>query len=659
MNKNKKMNEEKNNIIGSFNNVKIPNMKFTMNFELPSILFGNNKSNIKAEELNKIEPIENLDELFLRSNNENGNNIAFILKDKINILKENEKDNNAYTNITNDEYYNTFKSLAYSLYNKGLYKKRIGVISENRYEWTVSYASVVTKLGIVVPLDKNLPKEELKNIILRDNLSLIITSEKIYPTLVEILEELAKTDKKYSDIELVLMNLYVTKKEKENIDKILNGIDRVKENENNFKTYLMSNLVKDAKKIEKSVIGKYEKIKVNKKDLASVLYTSATTSTSKAVMLSHENLCTNVRDIASMFDLSKNDRLLSFLPIHHSFESTVGFLYPIFSGTTICYADSLRKIPDNLKEYEITAIISVPLLLETIYNRIMQTIKKSGKENQFQLGLNISNALRKVGIDKRKEIFKDIHEKLGGKLRLVVVGAAALTEETHKKLNEIGINVYQGYGLTETSPVLAAGHGKVNVPGSVGRVLPSVDIMIDKKEDEQIGEILAKGPSIMLGYENDEENNKLVFNEEGWLKTGDLGYFDKEGNLFISGRAKNVIVLKNGKNIFPDETEILLNNITGVTETMVFGYPKDEDKTDLVLYAKIVIDESKFENMTDDEIYKIIWDQVKEINRMQPTYKYIKKILISKEPLIKTTTLKVKRYEEMKKIEKELEKSNK
>ena len=603
------------------------------------------KPSKNAEELFNVKQIENIRELFERSMNENGDHTAFILKDKI---QSNEK----YLEIQMSKFISHYKALGEILLKKGFKGKKIGVISENRYEWTVCYAAIICGLGIVVPLDKNLPKEELENILNRADLEAICVSDKTIENLLELNE-----NNKYNLKNIILMDKYTTKKEQESIDKILGNKKLVETN--NILSF--SQIIEEGKNLRKKE-SEYDKLEINREEKAEILYTSATTSKSKAVMLSHKNICANIRDIASMFDVKKGDRLLSILPIFHSFECTVGFIYPLFAGATICYSDGLRKIPDNLKEYKISVMISVPLLLETIYNRIIQKVKKSGKYNQFQFGITMSNTLRKIGVDKRKEIFKEIHEQIGGHLRLVVVGAAALTEETHKKLNEIGINVYQGYGLTETSPVLAAGYGKVNVPGSVGKVLPSVTIKIDKKEDESMGEILVKGPNVMLGYEHDEENNREVFTDSGWLKTGDLGYFDKEGNLFISGRAKNVIVLKNGKNVFPDESEVLLNKIPGVKESMVFGYSETEDVTDVVLAAEIVYDKEYFDSLQiegEEKIQNEIWSKVKEINRIQPTYKYIKKIFITEEPLKKTTSLKIRRHEEMKKInERFLNKNN-
>lgn len=599
--------------------------------------------NTNAEELFEVKQITDMRELFKIAEERYEDHPAFILKNKVN---EEKLD---YLQIGIKQFASEYKAVAEKLLQMGFLGKRIGIISENRYEWNVAYTALITGLAIAIPLDKSLPILELSNILERAKVEIIFASYKQLNNLFEIFRNFKL--KGLNTPKIVLMDLYQTEKEVDQTLQVLKDEKLVKE----FEIISMKTLLNEGLELRKTS-NEFEKIKIDREEIAEILYTSATTSKSKGVMLSHKNICSNVRDIASMFDLGPEDRLLSFLPIHHSFECTVGFVYPIFAGSTICFADNLRKLAENLKEYKITAMISVPILLETVYSRIEKEIIKKGKLKQFEFGITISNTLRRIGIDKRKEIFKEIHDKLGGNLRLVVVGAAALVEETHKRLNEIGIIVYQGYGLTETSPVLSAGYAKSNVPGSVGKVLPSVEIKIDKTAEEQMGEILVKGPNVMIGYENDEENNKNAFTDSGYFRTGDLGYFDKDGNLFITGRAKNVIVLKNGKNIFPDESEVLLNKMDGVLETMVFGMPSEKDPTDVTLSAKIVYDEEFFKGKTKTEIHDEIWEQVKEINKIQPTYKYLKKIYISKNPLIKTTTLKIKRYEELEKIKEELQK---
>ena len=371
-----------------------------------------------------------------------------------------------------------------------------------------------------------------------------------------------------------------------------------------------------------------------------MLFTSGTTAMSKAVMLSHKNICSNLMDIATILKIDENDTLLSFLPLHHTFECTVGFLYVMYTisrGASIAYCEGIRHIASNIKEFEITAMISVPALYENIYKRVMKSIEKKGKLAEVEKIMKLSGMLSKVGIDLRKKMFKEIHESLGPKLRLMVNGGAALDYEVEKGFNELGFRIVQGYGLTETSPVIAAGTDFEQRIGSVGKVLPSLKVKIVNKDETGTGEVIVKGPSVMLGYYQNEEANKEVF-EKGWLHTGDLGHIDKKGFLFLAGRKKSVIVLKNG-----------------IKESFIYGKPEDNNEDDLKLCAKVVYDKDLMKQIynanTEEEIKNALWLKIKEINKTMPPYKYIKELIVSEEELIKTTTLKIKRHEELAKIE--------
>ena len=306
-----------------------------------------------------------------------------------------------------------------------------------------------------------------------------------------------------------------------------------------------------------------------------------------------------------------------------------------------------------MKEYKVSVFVCVPLILEAMHKRILLEVKKQGKEKTINRAKKLSNALLKVGIDVRKKLFKQLLDKLGGSMRFVVSGAAAIDKQVAEDFNSWGILTIQGYGLTETSPVLCAENEKCLKLGSVGIPLIDVEVKIDNPNEKGIGEIIAKGPNVMLGYYKNEEatKNSLI---DGWYHTGDLGYIDRSGYLFITGRKKNVIVLKNGKNIYPEEIEVLINNLPYVTEALVFGYPKGDD---LILSAKIVYDEhyvkNNFKDLSKEEFEEKVWNDIKEINTTVPKYKHVKKIIVTDEPMIKTTTAKIKRFEEIEKIIKE------
>ena len=527
------------------------------------------------------------------------------------------------------EFVNEVNELGTALINLGLKDKRIAIISENRYEWCVAYLATVCGTGLVVPLDKSLPENEIKSLIERSEVDAIIYS------------------KKYDDI----MNRM--KKEKFANLKFYISMDLESDKD---KIYSQKELIEKGKKYIENGDKRFVEAKIDNEKMSIMLFTSGTTSKSKAVALSHKNLCTNIQDIASMFDINEKDTFLSFLPLHHTFESTVGFLYPIYAGGAIAYCEGVKHLAENIKEYQITAMISVPILYENMYKKVMRGIAKKGKLEKVQKGMKISNFLMKFHIDVRRKIFKEIHDLLGGKVRLFINGAAALDPEVEKGFNSLGINMAQGYGLTETSPVLAAGNGerKYSRIGSVGRVFPSVEIKIEDPDENGVGESVAKADSVMLEYYGNEEATKEVL-VDGWFHTGDLGYFDKDGYLYIAGRKKSVIVLKNGKNIYPEEIEGLIGRIDGVKESFVYGVPStNADEKESKINAEIVYEKERIEEilgtLNEEKIKEYMWEHVKEINKTMPAYKYIREIIVTDQELIKTTTEKVKRHEEIKKV---------
>lgn len=415
--------------------------------------------------------------------------------------------------------------------------------------------------------------------------------------------------------------------------------------------YSLKELVEKGKKAIEEGDRSFLDAEINAEEMGMMLFTSGTTSASKAVALSHRIICTNIMDIASVLDVNKNDTMLSFLPMHHAFECTVGFLYPLYRGAAVAFCEGIKHIADNLREYKISVMISVPVLFENMYRKLIKGVEKQGKLEKLEKGRKISNALRKMHIDVRKKLFKEIHEILGGKIRLFVSGAAALDVEVERGFHELGFRIVQGYGLTETAPVISAGTDDHYREGSIGQVFPSLEVRIADPDEEGIGEIQVKGPSVMIGYYNNDEANKQVFTN-GYFRTGDLGYLDSDGYLFISGRKKSVIVLKNGKNVFPEELENLVNRIEGVSESMVYGKPEKDG--DSKICVKVVYDPEIIKEMynTEDEaeIYEIIHKQIKEVNKKMPAYKYIRELMVTTEPLIKTTTAKIKRHEELAKI---------
>ena len=527
--------------------------------------------------------------------------------------------------ITHKQFREEINELGTALISMGLKGKRIAVISENRYEWQLAYLAISTGAGIVVPLDKALPDNELESLILRSQVEGIIYSKK-YDKVMDTLREKKNTNLRI----FISMDL----------------------DNNNDGVYSEKALVEKGKKLIEEGNKEFIDAKINADEMGIMLFTSGTTSISKAVMLSHKNIITNVMDIINAFELDETDVFLSFLPLHHVFECTVGFLYPISIGGCIAFCEGVKHMVDNLNEFQISAMISVPAVFDIMYRKLMKTIEKQGKMDTVKKGIKISNMALKLKIDLRKKVFHEIHEKLGGKIRVMVAGGAALDPETEKGFTDLGFNLLQGYGLTETSPVIAAETTKNRKLGSIGKKFKSVEVKIDNPDENGIGELMAKGNSVMKGYYENEEATKDALEPDGWFHTGDLAKIDEEGYIYISGRKKNVIVLSNGKNVFPEEIEILLNKIEGIKESFV--YEKKDADGDAKVCVKIVYDKNLLKELYniegEENIKDFLWKKVKEVNNLMPKYKYIREMIISEEELIKTTTLKVKRHEELKKI---------
>ena len=546
------------------------------------------------------------------------NNVAFIIKHKSEEKKSKEV---TYQNITYTDFQNDINQLGAGLQKLGYTNKRVAVIGKNSYEWAITYYSVINGLGVIIPLDKGLPENEIESLLLRSKADLIVF------------------DKSYEDS----INKFLENKS----TRLKDAICMEKSKYEKFKT------LDEVKKIGKEELENgntsYLDLEIDNKKMATIIFTSGTTSLSKAVMLSHYNIASNIYSMQCVEKMYPTDVNMAFLPFHHTFGST-GLLFFLSFGATNVFCDGLRHIQENLKEYKVSVFVCVPLLIESMYKKIMLQIEKQGKTKTVEKAIKISKFLLKFGIDIRRKLFKEIINNLGGNLRFIISGASAIDKKVAQGFNDMGILTVQGYGLTETSPVLSAENIKAIKYGSIGLALEDIEIRIDNPNEDGIGELVAKGPNVMLGYYDNEEATKEVL-ENGWFHTGDLGYIDKDGFIFITGRKKNVIVLKNGKNVYPEELEVLINNLHYVAESMVFGMPKDDD---LVVSVKIVYDEKfveqKFGKISEDELYNIIWNDIKEINNGLTNYKHIKNLIITDEPMIKTTTAKVKRFEEMKKI---------
>jgi len=536
------------------------------------------------------------------------------------VLKEKNGEETSYKYITYKEFLNQVNNLGTGLFNLGMKGKRIAVISKNRYEWVWGYISTLLGDMIAVPLDKGLQEAEIESCLIRSKADAVIFEDS-FSELMKNLKASGKTNLK----EYICM-------------------DKSSEFKNIY------DIAKEGEKILAKGNKDYINTEINSEDMRMILFTSGTTSMSKAVMLSHKNVATNVSSVVRVGKVNPGDSNLAFLPFHHTMGST-GLMFVFAQGACTAFPDGLRYVAQNLKEYKVAVFIGVPLLIESIYKKMMKEIQKQGKEKLINTARKVTNGLLKLKIDIRRKVFKQVIDQLGGELRFVINGAAAIDKEVAKGFNELGIRLIQGYGLTETSPILSVENDKYLKYGSSGFPVTNVQVKIADEDEFGVGEIIASGPSIMLGYyENEEATNDVLKN--GWFYTGDLGYIDEEGYVFVTGRKKNVIVLKNGKNIYPEELEALVNKLEVVKDSMVYGAQKADD---VMVSVKVQYDEEivkeKYPNKTKEELVKIVWDQIKEINKTLPTYKYIKNMVLTGEEFIKTTTAKIKRYEEIKKMQ--------
>jgi len=533
------------------------------------------------------------------------------------------KGSDDYHPVTYRQFKSDVDALGTALIDIGLKGGRIAIIGENRYEWAVSYMAVVNGTGIVVPLDKELPENEIENLLVRSRADAVIFS--------------ANTREKLQNIS-------------ERIDFIRYYIDM------DFSGSIMNghasleSLMEKGKQLVAGGRTDFINAEIDTEAMNILLFTSATTDTSKAVMLCHRNTVENLMAMSSMVKIYPSDIFLSVLPLHHTYENTCGFLCPLYLGASIAYCEGLRHIAKNLQESKATIMLGVPLIYESMYKRIWEQAAKHPKVlRKLKLGLRINSLLKTFGIDLSRKLFAPIHNNFGGNIRLFISGAAAIDPIVAKGFRNMGIHFLQGYGLTECSPIVALNRDVDFKDEAAGLPLPGIEIKIDRPGPDGVGEICVKGQNVMLGYYEDPENTAQAF-RDGWFHTGDLGYIDKDNFVHITGRKKNVIVTKNGKNIYPEEIEVLLNKSPFIKECIVFG-KDDPVYGDVVVSATIVpeieaIQEELGHAPSEKEVYDLIHQEVKAVNKSLVLYKYIRDFSIRYEEFAKTTTRKIKRYME-------------
>ncbi|MDO5015591.1 MAG: AMP-binding protein [Eubacteriales bacterium] len=540
--------------------------------------------------------------------------------------------------VTYSELYDKVQAFKEALLHLGLRQEKISLVGANSFHWMLSYLTIVDQVGVVCPLDAMLTGPELLQLLLRSRSRALLADMK---SLEALADQMVDADM----VEHWILINYDPKREKENMEKFR---EHVSELGANF--YLLEDLISMGQ--ERLDRGERSEVwPITSDEMAVLLFTSGTTSESKAVMLSNANITADVRALLETVGFKDPLRTLSLLPLHHTFELTCGFLSVLSLGGQIHICDGLRYIGKNIEEYKVHMVIGVPKVFEAIYKRIQQNIDRSGQRKSFKRGLRLSKFLLFFGVDKRREIFSAILDGLGGNFYVAISGAAALDKEIIDFFYNIGIEILQGYGLTETAPVICGCNTQYNVRGSCGQPLSGVTLAIDADHPGVPGEILAQGDMVMLGYYQNEEATKDSFASDGWFKTGDIGYFDKKKKvLYLTGRAKSMIVLPSGKKVFPEELESLLNANEIVKDSLVFG--QNSDKGDVVITAKIVLDQDKLaeENISDESLAETLDEYIREINRDLPSFKGIRSYAYSFQDMVKTTTLKVKRHVETERI---------
>lgn len=531
-----------------------------------------------------------------------------------------------FTEITYKEFKDDVVALGTALTKKyNLKDERIIIIGENTYHWYVSYMAAVCGAGIAVPIDKELPINEIENVIKRAKASVVIYSTKKK-------ENIKKVEDKLPFVKYFMQM---------NSDDKLTG-----------RNIGLNTVIEEGKKIVNKGDNSYIDIKIDPEEFKVLIFTSGTTSQAKGVMICNRNLAENVNAVNPYVHLDENDRFFSVLPLHHCYECSIGFLLPMAVGASIVVCQGLKYIVNNMKETNPTALLAVPLLIESLYKKINKSIEKGGKSGLVNSMIHVTNALKAVGIDIKKKVFSEIYENLGGKLNFIVSAAAPIDPKAGKWVQDIGINFLQGYGLTETSPIAALTPDYEPKLGSAGKALVCSKLKIKNPNEKGEGEVLIKSSTLMLGYYENEEATKEAI-QDGWFNSGDIGYLDKDGFLFITGRSKNVIVTQNGKNIYPEEIELMLGKIPEIKECMVYGKEIEGEK-ELTITARVIpnyeeIEELHGKDLTEEQIHDIIWEEIKKVNRTLTSYKAIKKLEIKKGDFEKTTTMKIKRFAEIKK----------
>ena len=517
--------------------------------------------------------------------------------------------------------YDNYNYVGTSICNLGLQKKKIAILADNRPEWMIAYMAVIGSGSVVVPLDKDLLTAQIENFL------------------------------SYADVDAVFCaGKYVEQIAAMNLPNLKYIIDFDNTSNEDKKHISFEKILADGERLIAEEFNDFFNVRYDSSKMSALIFTSGTTGTSKGVMLSEDNLLTALNAASNMIDIDSDNVLLSVLPMHHTYETTAGQLTALRLGVTICINNSLKYVMRNMKLFRPTMMVVVPLYITTIKKKISDEIKKRNKEKMIGVGVKATKVLRKIGVDTRGIVFSEVLSALGGRLKTIVCGGAATDPEAIVWFENLGINVFQGYGITECSPLVAVNplvnihYDSVGLPilGSRVKIISDEDGVEKDLSTGEIGEICVKGGHVMLGYYNNEVATQAAFTEEGYFRTGDFGYLDDDGYLYITGRKKNIIILDNGKNVYPEEIEEYLERIELIKECVVIG--RENSNGEIVITALIYPDYDQFKGKTDNEIAEKMRFEVANVNKLLPTFKQIRNIELKKTEFEKTTTKKIMRY---------------
>lgn len=559
-------------------------------------------------------PITDIKHMIETSTQLYGDNVAFMQKDS---------NNSPYREITYKEMLADVNGLGTALIGKGLKNKRIAVIGENCYQWATSYLAAVCGTGVVVPLDKELNEEELKNLVIKADVACVLFAKKY--------EEMFKRMKESGDTRLEILVNFNAEEDTEDV-------------------YAWKALKESGKVMLDGGNREFVDAEINYEEMSIILFTSGTTGVSKGVMLSHKNIAADLMIAPTVLKVHPWDIFFSVLPLHHTYECTAGFLMPLYKGAAIAYCQGLKYITKNLAEAKPTMFLGVPAIFEKLYSTIWKNIRKQGKENLLKKVIKVNNVTKKVGIDLGKKFFKQITDVFGGRMRLLICGGAAINPDVLNGIRDFGILAVQGYGLTECAPLGALNPDTAPNASAIGVAFPGTELKVTDVNEEGIGELCLKAENVMLGYYQMPEATAEVIDKDGWFHTGDLGYIDDKGYAYITGRKKNVIITKNGKNVYPEELEYQLSTISFIQEAFVFAQ-SSSDEQDTIIVASVKLDEEILEEIlgvgyTHEDVKKLIWKEVDQINEKAPGFRRIKRVIIRKTDFVKNTSNKLIRFAE-------------